>query len=114
MILSEIHLSQQVQICINLKPEITKYKKIYQEYYRPIRHKIFAHIDKEYVGNTSGLWNATKNTNMVDMLNFLEDLKVTLQMTYDNGRQPVLGGHKYDEEWFSKDILSLFGRVKSA
>jgi len=31
-----------------LKPSINKYKKTYQEYYRPIRHKIFAHSDKSY------------------------------------------------------------------
>jgi hypothetical protein len=97
-----------------LKPEITKYKKIYQEYYRPLRNKVFAHIDKEYTGDTSELWEATKNANMVDMLNFLEDLKVTLQMAYDNGRKPELGGHEINEEWFSKDILSLFSRVKNA
>lgn len=97
-----------------LKPEITKFKRIYQEYYRPIRNKVFAHIDKEYAGNTSELWEATKNANMVEMLNFLEDLKITLQMAYDNGRKPELGGHEFDEKWFSKDILSLFARVKNA
>jgi HEPN superfamily AbiU2-like protein len=97
-----------------LKPEIYKYKKIYQEYYRPIRHKIFAHSDKMYFSNTDELWNATKNTNMVEMLNFLEDVKVTLQMAYDNGEKPDLKGREIDEQWFSKDILSLFERVKNA
>lgn len=96
-----------------LKPEITKYKKIYREHYRPIRNKVFAHIDKEYVGNTGELWEATKKANMVDMLNFLEDLRVTLQMTFDNGRQPVLAGREFNEEWFSRDILSLFTNVRN-
>jgi len=68
-----------------LKPEINKYKKIYQEYYRPIRHKIFAHNDKVHFGNTDELWKSTKNANMLDMLNFLEDLKIALQEAYNNG-----------------------------
>jgi len=48
------------------------------------------------------------------MLNFLEDLKTTLQMTYDNGTKPILSGRTMDEEWFAKDILTLFERVKNA
>lgn len=97
-----------------LKSKIAKYRRIYEDYHHPIRNKIFAHVDKEYVGRKSELWEAAKSANMVEMLNFLEDLKVTLQMTYDNGRQPELGGHEFDEEWFSKDILALFERVKNA
>lgn len=73
-----------------LRPEINKYKKIYQEYYQPLRHKIFAHSDKQYFSNKDELWKATKGANMEEMLNFLEDLKVTLEMAYDNGTKPEL------------------------
>lgn len=97
-----------------LRPSINKYKKIYQEYYQPLRHKIFAHRDKQNFSNTDNLWEFTENANMVEMLNFLEDLKVTLQMTYDNGKKPELQQREIDEEWFSKDILTLFKRVKNA
>ncbi|WP_028886837.1 hypothetical protein [Teredinibacter turnerae] len=97
-----------------LRPEINKYKKIYQEYYQPLRHKIFAHSDKQHFSNTNELWEATKGANMEDMLNFLEDFKVTLQMVYDNGIKPELQGRKFDKEWFSKDILALFDRVRNA
>lgn len=97
-----------------LRPEINKYKKMYQEYYQPLRHKIFAHSDKQYFSNTDELWEATKGGNMEDMLNFLEDFKITLQMAYDNGTRPELQGRKIDKEWFSKDILTLFERVKNA
>lgn len=97
-----------------LRPEINKYKKLYQEYYKPLRHKIFAHSDKQHFSNSDELWGATKGVNMEDMLNFLEDLKVTLQMAYDNGTKPELQGREIDKEWFSKDILTLFGRVKNA
>jgi hypothetical protein len=51
---------------------------------------------------------------MEDMLNFLEDVKITLQEAYLNGRKPELTGRKIDEEWFSNDIQSLLKRVKNA
>lgn len=30
-----------------LRPQINKYKKLYQEHYKSIRNKIFAHSDKQ-------------------------------------------------------------------
>ena len=97
-----------------LKPQIKKYRDIFNNYYRPLRHKIFAHSDKQSFTQTNGLWNATKGANIEDMLNFLEDLKITLQEAYQNGRKPELNGRKIDEEWFAKDIQSLLQRVKNA
>ncbi len=97
-----------------LRPKINKYKKMYQDYYQPLRHKIFAHSDKQYFSNKDELWKATKGADMEELLNFLEDLKVTLQMAYHNGTKPELKCRQIDKEWFSKDILTLFKRVKDA
>lgn len=97
-----------------LKPQIKKYRDVFNNYYKPIRHKIFAHSDKQSFTQTNELWSATKGANIEDMLNFLEDLKITLQEAYQNGRKPELKGRKIDEEWFAKDIQSLLQRVKNA
>ena len=51
---------------------------------------------------------------MEELLNFLEDIKITLQEAYLNGRKPELKNRKIDEEWFANDIQSLLERVKNA
>lgn len=99
---------------LRLKPEVKKYREIFNSYYKPLRHKIFAHSDKASLSQRDDLWRATKGANMEDMLNFLEDVKMTLQETYLNGRKPELTGRKIDEEWFANDIQSLLKRVKNA
>jgi hypothetical protein len=99
---------------LRLKPEVKKYREIFNSYYKPLRHKIFAHSDKASLSQRDDLWRATKGANMEDMLNFLEDVKITLQEAYLNGRKPELTGRKIDEEWFSNDIQSLLKRVKNA
>lgn len=96
------------------KPEIKKYRDIFNTYYKPLRHKIFAHSGKQSFQQTDELWKATNNANIEEVLNFLEDVKVTLHEAYLNGREPILSGAKIDEKWFAKDIRSLLDRVKNA
>jgi hypothetical protein len=97
-----------------LKPDIKKFREIYEKFYRPIRHKIFAHSDKQYQSKTDDLWQATAAANIEDVLNFLEDFNLTIKATYLNGRKPELKGRKIDEEQFSKDIKLLLSKVKQA
>jgi len=97
-----------------LKSNVKRFRDIYNEYYKPLRHKIFAHSDKQFHSRKDELWEATKHASMEDMLNFLEDLNLTIREAYQNGRKPELQGRKFDEEWFSKDIKLLLGRVKNA
>lgn len=97
-----------------MKPRIRHFRDIYNTYYKPIRHKIFAHADKQYHSRIDELWQATKNANMEDMLNFLEDLNLSIREAYLNGRKPELMDRKFDEQWFEKDIKLLLERVKNA
>lgn len=99
---------------LRLKSEVKRFRDIYNEYYKPLRHKIFAHSDKHFQSRKDELWEATKHANMEDMLNFLEDLNLAVREAYQNGRKPELRGRKFDEEWFSKDIKLLLERVKNA
>jgi hypothetical protein len=95
-----------------LKSKVKTYKIIFNKYYKPLRHQIFAHSDKLAISNTNPLWEATKEANIEDLLNFLEDLKITLQETYHNGRKPLLKDRKIDEDFFTKDIQSLLKTLK--
>lgn len=96
-----------------LKSYIKKYRDIYQTYYKPLRHKLFAHADKEFYSQSDGLWDAVKNVNIEEMLNFLQDLNIAIREAYLNGRKPELRGVKIDESWFANDIQSLLHRIKS-
>lgn len=97
-----------------LKPCIRNHRDVFNKFYKPIRHKIFAHTDRKIVQQVDDLWRETKSANMEDMLSFLEDLKSTVQQAYLNGRRPVLSGKKFDEKWFESDIQGLLDRVKSS
>lgn len=98
---------------LKLKSYIKKYRKIYDDYYKPLRHRLFAHSDREYHSQSDELFKATKNANMEEMLNFLQDLNVAIREAYLNGQKPELRGVKLDEAWFAKDIQSLLNRVKN-
>jgi hypothetical protein len=97
-----------------LRPEINRYKEIYQTYLRPVRHKILAHRDKEQYENSHELWNAINKANIEGMLNFLEDINLTIRDSFNDGKKLELKGRKIDEQWFAKDILFLLDRVKNA
>ena len=97
-----------------LKPLINEQREIYEEYYKPIRHKIFAHRDKDHLVSTDKLWQATRDANMERMLDFLEDLDSCIRDAYFNGHKPTLKGHKMRENWFAPDIQSLLRRVRDA
>jgi len=71
-----------------LRGELTKRRKVFQKVYRPIRHKIFAHKDKKFIGKTDELWSETNIGELEEIVWFLNDLKRTLFETYENGRKP--------------------------
>jgi hypothetical protein len=103
----------QAQDFHKLKPHVKKYREIYNEYYKPLRHKLFAHSDRQYHSQSDELFKATKNANMEEVLNFLQDLNVAIREAYLNGRKPELRGIKFDEAWFANDIQALLNRVKN-
>jgi HEPN superfamily AbiU2-like protein len=97
-----------------LKPQIKKFRELYETFYKPIRHKLFAHSDKKFHARSDLLWNATRNANMEDLISFLEDFNSTIREAYLNGRKPELTGKRFDEEWFARDIQSLLRCVKKS
>jgi hypothetical protein len=97
-----------------LRPEIRKFRDLYQKFYRPLRHKIFAHSDKEYIHKKGELWQATKDANIEELLDFLTDLEATLRDSYNNGRKPELKGRKIDQVWYENDISKIFSSLLSA
>jgi hypothetical protein len=90
-----------------LRGEVSKRRKVFQDVYRPIRHKIIAHKDLEHLGNSDDLFSNTNVSEISDILEFLNSLQMALFGLYHNGRQPVLGAHKINREYYTNDFKKL-------
>lgn len=95
-----------------LKKEVNKVQKVYDEIYRPIRHKIFAHKDSEYLSNTSGLFQETSIVQAEKILTTLYQAKMSIQHLYNNGKLSAIEYWKLnEEEYVHKDIESLLSKI---
>ena len=95
-----------------LRTKVKKHRKVFEEFYQPIRHKLFAHNDKKFMGKADHLWAETNIGQLEEIIWFLHDLKQTLFDTYENGRIPVLQSHKPDTDFYESDYSSLLDIVK--
>jgi len=96
-----------------LRGELTKQRKVFDSVYRPVRHKLIAHRDKEYLGKGDDLWKATNVGELEAILWFLHDLKETLSDAYLNGRQPILQGRKPDVGLYERNHKRLLDNIKN-
>ena len=95
-----------------LKKEVNKVQKVYEEIYRPIRHKIFAHKDSEHLSNSSGLFQETSIGEAEKILTILYQAKMSIQHLYDNGKLSAIDYWKLnEEEHVHKDIESLLNKI---
>lgn len=97
-----------------LRGEVAKRRKIFEAVYRPIRHKLIAHNDKRYLDRSDELWAETKIQELEEIIWFLNDLKVTLFETYQNGKKPILKGVEPDLEFYEDDFGKLLENTKNA
>jgi hypothetical protein len=74
-----------VQDIRELKREAAALRRIWEDRYRDIRHKVYAHSE---VIQTSELFAKTRIDDLVDMLDRLEILYEDLWDAFHNGRQP--------------------------
>lgn len=97
-----------------LSSEVAIRRKIYEDVYRPIRHKLIAHKNEDYMGKEDELWAKTNTKELEKIIWFLYDLKETLFDTYWNGKQPLLMGRKPDVNFYERDFGKLMDIVKNA
>ena len=95
-----------------LRTDVKKHRKVFNEVYQPIRHKLFAHNDKKLMGKADQLWAETNIDQLEEIIWFLYDLKQTLFQTYENGEAPVLQNRKPDMGFYESDYASLLDMVK--
>lgn len=96
-----------------LRSEVSKRRKIFQDVYRPIRHKIIAHKDLDHIGNSDALFVNTNVDEISDIMEFLYSLQMALFGLYQNGRQLDLGAHKINREHYTNDFKKLLFKAVS-
>jgi hypothetical protein len=95
-----------------LRGEATNHRKVFDKIYKPIRHKLIAHTDKQYMDKADILWSETNIGELERIIWFLNDLKETLFQTYQNGEKPELQGRVPDIAYYKKDFGKLLDNIK--
>lgn len=96
-----------------LRGELSKQRKIFQEVYRPIRHLVIAHKDKEHLDNNEELWKATNIGELESILWFLDCLKDVIFNIYHNGRIEQTNTEKPNTEFYEKDFNKLLDIIST-
>lgn len=78
-----------------LRGHVKKYRKVYEDRYKPIRHKFFAHKEISNRDDVDTLFAQTNIREMQKMLTFLGALYRALWELFFNGRKPVLRAARY-------------------
>jgi len=98
-----------------LRGEITKYKKIYEEIYRPIRNKVIAHKDSETINLQRELYEKTNIGQIEEILNNLFQVKEVVFHLLHNGKLCKIGDFDFnfnEEEYMISDAEKLLNLIK--
>lgn len=78
-----------------IRGHVKKWRKVYDDNYRDLRNKLFAHKEASGGLQTKALFAKTNIREMQRMLAFLGALHDALQQLFLNGRKPVLRPRRY-------------------
>ena len=95
-----------------LKRHVKKWRKIYENNYRDLRHKIFAHKEVSEKEQTDALFSKTNIRELQRMLSFLRSFHEALWQLFNNGRKPVLRPNRYSVKQM-RDIPTLAPKSKA-
>lgn len=95
-----------------LKKKVSRVQKIYEQNFRPIRHKVFAHNDSEYISDPTDLFAGATIYDAEDILNTLYKIEKVIFDLYLNGKEMNFGYWELKEEdYILKDIESLLKKI---
>lgn len=97
-----------------IRQELKTVRRLLEASLLPLRHKLIAHREKEFLGKEDKLWAATARVNIEQVLDFLTDLQQALAPAYTRDHVPILGGRKIDKDWFETDINELLRTIRLA
>lgn len=88
-----------------LRKYVKRYRDIYTNSYRDIRHRVFAHRDCTSSEDVEALFSRTNLTEMQKLIVFTNRLYETLWQQFHNGRKLVLRPMKYSVQSMLKQEL---------
>lgn len=95
-----------------LKKNVSRVQKCYEDKFRRIRHKVFAHNDSEYIANPGDLFANATIDDAEDILNTLYKVERVIWDLYTNGKEINLGYWELkEEEYILKDTESLLKKI---
>lgn len=87
-----------------LRKYIRKYRKIYENTYKDIRHKIYAHKELTNESDINKLYARTNIREMQKLLIFLKRVYEALWELFHNGSKPILRAMKYSVRSIMKNV----------
>lgn len=95
-----------------LKKNVSRVQKCYEEKFRPIRHKVFAHNDSEHIANPGDLFANATIDDAEDILKTLYKVERVIWDLYTNGKEMNFGYWELkEEEYILKDTESLLYKI---
>jgi hypothetical protein len=78
-----------------LRKHVNKYRKVYQDNYRNIRNKVYAHQERLNPKETTELFQKTRYIELEKLFAFLTALYVAIQNLYYAGQKPIIRYRRY-------------------
>jgi len=85
-----------------LKKNVSRIQKNYEQHFRPVRHKVFAHNDSDYISNTSALFSGATIEDAEDILRTLYKVERVIRDLYTNGKEMNFGYWELEEDYILK------------
>lgn len=97
-----------------LRGELSRQKKKYEEKFRSIVNKVFAHSEIKYLEDTKTLFVGATIGDIEEIINFLFQIDRILFDLLHNGRFQQIGSYQFkEEEYATKDVSSLLNKLST-
>jgi len=95
-----------------LRAETSKIKKKYEQIYKPLRDKVFAHKNQESITITDELFGKTNIGQIQDILFYLYQIEKIISDLFHNGNFFEIGYYKFEDEVYSKRCRKFIGEIE--
>ncbi|HEY6528533.1 MAG TPA: hypothetical protein VIZ65_07550 [Cellvibrionaceae bacterium] len=96
-----------------LKSQVAKFNKIYEDKCKPIRHKVYAHAERESIGKTCQLFDKINVCEIQSIIEFAFQVEKVLWELMFNGRLHSIDEFAIYEGRRKKDVETLLLKIST-